>query len=161
MISMIVAIAENRAIGKDNKLLWNLPADLQYFKRMTMGKPILMGRKTYESIGRPLPGRVNVVLSSDTNYSPEGVTVVHSIADALSVAAEFEEIVIIGGASFYQQMLPLTERLYITQVHQAFEADTFFPEINDLEWDKLTEEPHQADDKNAIDYTFESYQRIS
>jgi len=160
MISMIVAIAENRAIGKDNALLWHLPNDLQYFKKVTMGKPILMGRKTYESIGRPLPGRVNVVVSRNKDFAPKGVTVVNSIEKALEVAESFEEIVIIGGASFYEQMLPQTELLYLTRVHKHFDGDTFFPELVDSQWQKVSEDFNPAEEEGGLSYTFEVLRRI-
>jgi dihydrofolate reductase len=160
MISMIVAMAKNRAIGKDNQLLWHLPADLQYFKRITMGKPILMGRKTYQSIGRPLPGRVNIVVSRDKTFAPEGVVVVRSIEQALKAASEHDDVMIIGGSSFYEQMLPMTDMLYVTQVHQPFEADAFFPELNSQDWEKIAEEYNEPDEKNKLSYSFQTFKRV-
>lgn len=157
---MIVAMAENRAIGKDNELLWHLPADLQYFKRTTMGKPILMGRKTYQSIGRPLPGRVNIVVSRDQTFAPDGVVVVRSIEQALEAASEHDDVMVIGGASFYEQMLPMTQVLYVTQVHEIFEGDAFFPELDSSEWKKTHEQHNQPDEKNKLSYSFQTFERI-
>lgn len=161
MISIIVAMGANRAIGKGNELLWHLPADFKHFKSVTMGKPILMGRKTYESIGKPLPGRKNIVITRDESFFAEGVVVVHSIDAALSEAKEHQEVMVIGGASFYQQMLPLVDRLYVTEVHQTFVADAFFPEINSNDWRVVEQSEYAADDKHAYDFSFITYQRIS
>jgi len=160
MISMIVAMADNRAIGKDNAMLWHLPDDFKHFKAVTMGKPILMGRKTFESIGRPLPGRENIVITRNEGFVAEGVTIVYSIEAALEAAKKYDEVMIIGGDSFYQQMLPLSERLYITEVHHAFEADAFFPEIRPDEWQELTRDEHAVDDKHAYGFSFVNYQRV-
>lgn len=159
MISMIVAMADNRAIGQDNKMLWHLPDDFKHFKTVTMGKPILMGRKTFESIGRPLPGRENIVVTRNKRFFAEGVTVVHSIEEALEAAKKYEEVMIIGGDSFYQQMLPLSEHLYITEVHHSFEADAFFPVICPDDWRELERDEHAIDDKHAYRFSFVHYQR--
>ncbi|MBV1899168.1 MAG: dihydrofolate reductase [Cycloclasticus sp.] len=160
MISMIVAMAENRAIGKNNELLWHLPKDFQHFKSVTMGKPILMGRKTFESIGKALPGRKNIVISRDNNFTAEGIVIVHSITAALEATEEFDDVMVIGGASFYEQMLPVTETLYLTVVHQDFEADAFFPEIKTEEWEVVEQVKHEADEKHAYPYSFITYRRI-
>jgi len=160
MLSMIVAMAENRAIGKNNELLWHLPKDFQHFKSVTMGKPILMGRKTYESIGRPLPGRKNIVITRDADFAAEGVVVVHSIASALEEGKDYDDVMIIGGASFYQQMLPMVDRLYLTVVHESFDGDVFFPEINPLEWNTLETTKHQADEKNQYSFSLLMLERI-
>jgi len=157
---MIVAMAENRAIGKNNELLWHLPKDFQHFKSVTMGKPILMGRKTYESIGRPLPGRKNIVITRDADFAAEGVVVVHSIASALEEGKDYDDVMIIGGASFYQQMLPMVDRLYLTVVHESFDGDVFFPEINPLEWNTLETTKHQADEKNQYSFSLLMLERI-
>tara|TARA_R110002111_G_scaffold237167_3_gene298466 strand:+ start:967 stop:1449 length:483 start_codon:yes stop_codon:yes gene_type:complete len=160
MISMIVAMAENRAIGKNNELLWHLPKDFQHFKSVTMGKPILMGRKTFESIGKALPGRKNIVITRDNNFTAEGIVIVHSITAALEATEEFDDVMVIGGASFYEQMLPVTETLYLTVVHQDFEADVFFPEIKTEEWEVVEQVKHEADEKHAYPYSFITYRRI-
>ena len=159
LISMIVAMAGNRAIGKDNDLLWHLPDDFKHFKAVTMGKPIVMGRKTYDSIGRPLPGRKNVVVTSDKTFSAEGVVVVRSIDDALAATRDDDDIMVIGGASFYEQMLPLANKLFVTWVHHHFEADAFFPDINLDEWRVIEQTDHRADDRHAYDYSFVTYER--
>ncbi|MGB0237310.1 MAG: dihydrofolate reductase [Cycloclasticus sp.] len=160
MISMVVAMAENRAIGKDNALLWHLPKDFKHFKAVTMGKPILMGRKTYESIGKMLPGRKNIVITRDQRFTAEGVVIVHSISEALEESKGFDEVMVIGGSSFYEQMLPEATRLYVTVVHENFEADAYFPEIRADEWKKVDEAKHGADEKHAHAFSFITYQRI-
>lgn len=159
LISMIVAMAGNRAIGKDNDLLWHLPDDFKHFKAVTMGKPIVMGRKTYDSIGRPLPGRKNVVVTRDKTFSADGVVVVRSIDDALAATRDDDEIMVIGGASFYEQMLPLANKLFVTWVHHNFEADAFFPDINLDEWRVIEQTDHRADDRHVYDYSFVTYER--
>ena len=160
MISMIVAMADNRAIGKDNQLLWHLPDDFKHFKAVTMAKPILMGRKTYQSIGKPLPGRQNIVISKDQTFAADGVTVVNSIEAALDEVKTDGEVMVIGGASFYQQMLPLAEKLYVTHVHQSFDADTFFPKIDAEQWRVVDSVEHTADEKHAYRFTFITYQKV-
>ncbi|PHS72343.1 MAG: dihydrofolate reductase [Cycloclasticus sp.] len=161
MISMIVAMGENNAIGKDNELLWHLPEDFKHFKSVTMGKPILMGRKTYQSIGMPLPGRKNIVVTRDKGFFVEGVTIVDSIEEALEVSRQYDEVMVIGGASFYDQMLPLADKLYVTRVHKSFEADAFFPAINMEEWQVLERTEHAVDDKHAYSFSFVNYERIT
>ena len=153
-IVIVVAMSENRAIGKDNQLLWQMPADLQHFKKITMGKPILMGRKTYQSIGRPLPGRTNVIITRDENFKAEGCLVVNSIESALAVVKDQEEICVIGGADLFRQMLPMVERIYLTVVHHEFEDDTFFPELDLAEWRELEKISNLADEKNKYPYDF-------
>lgn len=132
-LCLIVAQAENRAIGKDNQMPWHLPEDLQYFKRVTLGKPVIMGRKTFESIGRALPGRTNIVITRQTDWQATGVTAATSLEAAIEMAASEapEEIMIIGGAQIYQESLPLAERVYLTQIHAGFDGDAFFPELDD------------------------------
>jgi dihydrofolate reductase len=157
---MIVAMADNRAIGKNNELLWHLPDDFKHFKAITMAKPILMGRKTYQSIGRPLPGRKNIVVTRDSAFTAEGVLVVNSIGAALDAVKEDAEVMVIGGASFYQQMLPLADRLYVTHVHHHFDADTFFPEIDADQWRLVEQTEHAADERHAFSFSFIEYQKI-
>lgn len=154
-ISLIAAIGKNRELGKDNRLLWKLPADMAFFKRNTSGKPIIVGRKTYESFFiKPLPGRMNIVITRDDNYSAPGAIVVHSIEEALQQAKDAEEIMIVGGASFYAQMLPRADRLYLTLVESNTDADSWFPEYDVYGWQEILNEPHLADEKNPINYTF-------
>lgn len=159
MISIVVAADINNVIGNENKLIWHLPADLAYFKKVTMGKTIVMGRKTFESIGRPLPGRKNVIITRNQSYSPEGVFVYHNSDE---VIAEFsnQELMIIGGAEIYNLFLPITEKIYLTRVHHSFEGDTIFPSLNNSEWKIISEEFHLRDEKNHYDYTFMLYERI-
>ncbi|SEG77707.1 dihydrofolate reductase [Marinobacterium lutimaris] len=159
-LAMIVAQAENRVIGNDNKLPWYLPEDLKYFKRVTLGKPIIMGRKTYESIGRPLPGRCNIVVTRDADWQVSGVVVTASLDQALEHAAAQAEIdgvdeaVVMGGAEIYRQMLPQTQRLYLTQVHASVEGDAYFPELTTDEWREVGREDFSASDTNPYDYSF-------
>ena len=150
IISLIAAMADDRAIGIENRLPWKLPADMKWFRRHTLGKPVVMGRKTFESFGgRPLPERTNIVITRDRNYRAEGAVVVHSIDEAISAAGDVEEVMIIGGESFYGQMLPQADRFYITLVHGSFEADAWFPEFDWNEWKEVEREEHPADEKNA------------
>lgn len=160
-ISLIVASSENRVIGGDNQLLWHLPADLKHFKALTSGKPIIMGRKTYASIGKALPGRTNIIMTRDPNFQAQGCIVVASIAQALTAAGEAEEIMVIGGGEIYQATLSLATHIYLTIVHHKFIGDTYFPELPAQEWLLLEKEDHKADDKNAYDYSFLVYTRVS
>jgi len=142
MISLIVAHDKNRVIGYENKMPWHLPGDLQYFKEMTMGKPIIMGRKTFESIGRPLPGRRNIVISRNERYNADGIEVVSSLDEALQLTKDDVEVMIIGGEQIFRIALPLAQRLYITEIHNEFKGDTYFPEYEGWQLvscqDKLT-----------------------
>ena len=153
-IALIAALAENRVIGRDKQLPWHISADLKHFKALTMGKPIVMGRKTWESIGRPLPGRKNIVITRDTAYQAEGCQVVHSIEQALDAAAGSDELMIIGGAGLYQQTLGLADRLYLTRVRAEVDGDTWFPEIDLQQWHEVACESHRADENNEHDYDF-------
>ena len=158
-ISAIVAMSENRVIGKDNQLLWHLPADLQHFKRITMGKPILMGRKTYQSIGRPLPGRCNVVITHDPAFEASGCVIANSIETALTAVEYSNEIFVIGGAILYQEMLSLIERIYMTIVHREFTGDAYFPALNSADWQEVERVSHSADEKKQYNFSFISLQR--
>jgi len=160
-ISIVVAMAANRVIGRDNQLPWHLPADLKHFKQTTMGKPILMGRKTRESIGRPLPGRTNIVITRDENYDAPGCVVVHSIEAALQAALLQDEVMIIGGAEFYHQVLPRTDRIYLTRINEDFEGDTLFPELISSEWQEAGRVDCDADDNNPHSYSFITLDRVS
>ncbi|MEF1256453.1 type 3 dihydrofolate reductase [Vibrio sp. M260112] len=153
IISMIAAMAHDRIIGKDNQMPWHLPADFAWFKRCTMGKPVIMGRKTYESIGRPLPGRENIVISRDASLVIEGVTTVTSIDEALSVAGDVEEVMIIGGGTIYQACLPKAQKLYVTHIDVQVDGDTQFPAWND-DFLEVHSEAYQADENNAYDMRF-------
>ncbi|HHP5489799.1 TPA: type 3 dihydrofolate reductase [Aeromonas veronii] len=160
-ISMIAAMAHDRVIGKDNQMPWHLPADLAHFKRVTLGKPVLMGRKTFESIGRPLPGRRNLVISRNPGYQAEGIEVVGSIEAALALLAgsSVEELMVIGGGHLYAEMLPSADCLYLTQIDLAVEGDTRFPAFDDGQWQRIACESHPADEKNPHPYSFEIWQR--
>ncbi|EPE2694108.1 type 3 dihydrofolate reductase [Vibrio alginolyticus] len=153
IISMIAAMADNRIIGKDNQMPWHLPADFAWFKRCTMGKPVLMGRKTYESIGRPLPGRLNIVISRDETLKIEGVTTVTSIEQALDVAGDVEEVMIIGGGAIYASCLPMANKLYVTHIEAVIDGDTQFPDWGD-QFKETYSEMYQADEKNAYNMRF-------
>lgn len=160
VVSLIVAMARNRVIGVDNTLPWRLSADLQHFKALTMGKPIIMGRLTWESIGRPLPGRRNIVLSRSVIEVPDGVDVVNSLADAIELCSSVPEIMIMGGAQVYKQALPLAQQLYITEVACDVEGDAWFPEIDQNAWRELTRESHVADEKNEYAFDFVCLERV-
>lgn len=160
MISIITAMDENQLIGKDNGLPWKLPADLQFFKKVTMAKPIIMGRKTFESIGRPLPGRTNVVITRDASFEAEGCEVVYSLENAIEKVKDVNEAMVIGGENIYKQFLPLADRLYLTKVSGSFDGDAWFPEISFNQWKLIEREDHSADDKNESDYSFQVFERI-
>ena len=160
-ISIVVAMAANRVIGNNNQLPWHLPADLKHFKQTTMGKPILMGRKTWESIGRPLPGRTNIVITRDENYAAPGCLVVHSVEAAMQAAEQQDEVMVIGGAEFYNQVLPRTDTIYLTRIHQDFEGDTFFPELDEAEWQEVERVDCDADDRNPYAYSFIRLNRVN
>ncbi len=159
-LTIIVAKAENHVIGNDNQLIWHLSNDLKRFKLLTTGHPIIMGRKTYESIGKPLPNRTNIVITRNTEWNPEGILVVHSLHEAIEKAKEFDsEIFIIGGGNIYKQALELADTLEVTEVHHSFEGDTKFPEI-DLEiWKEVFRENFEKDEKNEFDYSFVRFER--
>ena len=159
-ISIIVAMDSNGVIGRENELPWHLPADLQHFKHTTMGKPILMGRKTWESIGRPLPGRTNIVITRDSDYQADGCVVVNSIDAALAAAGEQDEVMVIGGAEFYRQVLPCADTLYLTRIHADLEGDTWFPELDESEWREVERSDCEPDGKNPYRYSFIRLDRI-
>ena len=150
-LSLIVARASNGVIGKDNQLPWRLPADLKYFKAVTMGKPIVMGRKTFESIGRPLPGRHNIVVTRNPDFTSNGITVVHSVEAAIAAAIEVAEIMLIGGTELYKLSLPLADRIYLTEIHQDFDGDAHFP-VLESRWREISREDHISDD--GLGYSF-------
>jgi len=160
LLSLIVAMTPHHVIGANNRLLWRLPAELQYFKKITMGKPIIMGRKTHESIGRALPGRRNIIISHNPTFQAEGCEVVDSLEKALALVQAEEEAMIIGGAQIYQQALPLAHRLYLTLVHHEFTGDTFFPEWETSEWRELSREERAADAENLYAVSFVVLERV-
>lgn len=152
---MIAAMADDRVIGINNSLPWKLPNDMKWFRQQTMGKPIVMGRKTFESFGaKPLPGRTNIIITRDQNYKADNCVVVHSIDEAIQAAGDVEEVMIIGGASFYEQMLPRADRLYITLVHCKVDGDAWFPEWDENEWQQAERIDHEADEKNPHAHSF-------
>ena len=160
MITIIAAIGKNNELGKDNQLLWHLPEDLKYFKKMTMGHPIIMGRKTYESIGKPLPNRTNIVVSRKEDWFEEGILIVPSIKDAIKHAKKInEQIFIIGGGNIYEQTIDLADCLKITQVDFQTKADAFFPKIDENIWQKTNEIHHPKDEKNAYNFSFQTWER--
>ena len=171
IISLISAMGRNRVIGINNTLPWRLPADLKHFKQITLGKPVLMGRKTYESIGKPLPGRANIIISGDSNYQMPGCSVVNSIDAALAAATGYEEIMVIGGAALYQQLLPRADRLYLTLIDENFNGDAWFPEYKPIasdhesagnpsallqrsQWHEIERTDHAPDAANPYHYSF-------
>ena len=158
MISLITAMAADRVIGMDNAMPWHLPADLAWFKRHTLNKPVIMGRRTWESIGRPLPGRLNIVISSKPGDA-EGVTWVTSVEEALQAAGEVEEVMVIGGGRIYEQLLPRADRLYLTHIDAEVVGDTVFPDFEPEEWHSTFSEFHDADEKNSHSYCFEILER--
>jgi dihydrofolate reductase len=159
LISLIVAMAQNGVIGRDNSLPWRLPEDLKRFRAFTLGKPILMGRKTFESIGRPLPERTNLVLTRDRGWFAHGVIVVHSVSEALAQAGASAELVTIGGAEIYRLLLPLARRLYLTHVHADLPGDITFPEFDSTQWADLECSSQPADEEHAYPLTFMTLER--
>jgi len=154
IISLIVAMDQNRIIGLNYTLPWRLPADLKYFKAITMGKPIIMGRKTHDSIGRALPGRENVVLSREAGYQAQGCTVLGSLEEVYQRFAGTDEIMIMGGADLYAQTLDKAQRIYLTEVHAEVEGDTYFPEFDREAWEENKRQDFKKDEKNQYDYSF-------
>ncbi len=154
IISIIAAVADNMIIGNNNSLPWNMPADLEYFKKNTLGKSVIMGAKTFESIGKVLPNRKNIILSYDKNYKVEGCVIATSIEEALKDVGESEEVMIAGGASIYKQFLPLANKLYLTFIHHDFEGDAYFPEFDVNQWKEEKRIDNEADEKNPYPYSF-------
>jgi len=159
-ISMIAAMTEDRVIGIENTLPWKLPNDMKWFRQKTLGKPIVMGRKTFESFGaKPLPGRTNIIITRDQSYQAEDSIVVYSIEEALKAAGDVDEVMIIGGASFYEQMLPKSDRLYLTFVEADLEGDAWFPELDLNDWNEVESIHHEKDEKNAYPHRFVIFDR--
>lgn len=164
-LALIAALAQNRVVGIDNKLPWHLPEDLKYFKRVTTGKAVVMGRKTYESIGRPLPNRTNIVITRNQDFTAPGIEVVTSLEAALELAENIslingvDEVMVIGGAQIYEATLPRADRLYLTHVHADVEGDAYFPNVNMNEWKELGREDYAASETNPYDYSFVVYDK--
>jgi len=161
MISIIAAIGKNNELGKNNTLLWHIPADMKHFREITYGHPVIMGRKTFESIGKSLPNRKNIVITRDVKYKKDGAEVVHSLAEALDLFPDTnEEIFIIGGAEIYKQAMVVADRLYITHIEaKDSEADSFFPEIIPVVWNEVKHEEHKGGKENPFNYTFSIYKK--
>jgi dihydrofolate reductase len=161
MISLVVAVDENYVIGKDNKLIWHLPADLKFFKNVTMGHHMIMGRKTFDSIGKPLPGRISVVITRDRERKfPEGVLVATSLQEAIYLCGSDHEICIIGGAQIFADSIDIADRIYMTVIHHKFEGDVYFPKPDPNVWKEVKREDHQPDEKNAYSYSFCQLEKI-
>jgi dihydrofolate reductase len=161
ILSLLVAADENNVIGKDNKLPWHLPNDLKYFKNQTWGMPILMGRKTFESIGKPLQGRKSIVITRNKDWQHEGVDVVHSVEEAIKKAKDFDvkEIFVIGGAEIFNTSFNKANRIYLTRIHHQFEGDTYFPEVSTIDWNLVNQRFCSADEKNLYSHTFQVWER--
>lgn len=159
-VNIIVAAAENNAIGKDNKMLWHLPDDFKYFKKNTVGHSVIMGRKTFDSIGKPLPDRRNIVVTRNQNWISDEVDVANSLDEVLTYCRDEREIFILGGANIYEQALPLAQKVLLTRVHATIEADSFFPDLPQTQWKLTHQEHHLKDDKHAYDFTFEVWEKI-
>jgi len=163
IISIIVAQAENKAIGKDNQMIWHLPKEFAHFKRTTLGHCMIMGRKNFESIGKPLPGRTSIVITRNKDYEvPDSVIKTHSLEEAIGIAQKKEEkeVFIIGGGEIYKEGMKLANKLYITTVHESFEADVFFPEVEKDKWKLVSSEKHEADEKNKYKFTIEVFEAV-
>jgi len=159
MLSLVVAVGENNEIGKAGRMPWHLPADLRHFKTLTLGKSVIMGRKTFEAIGKPLPERRNIVISRKPGYSAPGCEVTQSFTDALVLTAGVAEKMVIGGGEIYREALPRAQRVYLTRVHGHFDADTFFPAIDPSNWREMAREDHVVDARNAHPYSFITLER--
>jgi dihydrofolate reductase len=161
-ISLVVAASENNAIGKDNQLLWHLPNDLKFFKNTTWGMPVIMGRKTFESVSKVLPGRFNIVITTQPNWSFEGVIVANSLQDALEKAAttNCNEAFIIGGGEIYKQSMEIANVIYLTRVHTQIDGDTIFPTIDETQWQLIDNKDFEMDGKHAFNYSFQKWERI-
>jgi dihydrofolate reductase len=159
MISLIVAASTNNAIGIGGDLPWRLSDDLKRFKAVTMGKPIIMGRKTWDSIGRPLPGRQNIVVTRQPEFSAEGCDVVASVAEAVAIAGDVDEVMVIGGSQIYELALPSADRIYLTRVHAEVEGDAFFPDVDESRWRLISDERHAADERNEFNFSSRIYDR--
>ena len=161
LVSLLAAVADNGVIGRDNGLPWHLPDDLKHFKALTLGKPILMGRRTFSSIGKPLAGRTNLVLTRAEEWRHPGVTAVHSIEAALEIAGDAPELVVIGGAEVYRLALPFARRIYLTRVHARVSGDTYLPELDPGAWREVQRQSHPIDERHAYPMTFVTLERLA
>ncbi|SMB98219.1 dihydrofolate reductase [Hymenobacter roseosalivarius DSM 11622] len=160
MIALVVAVAQNGIIGRDNQLIWHLPKDLKHFKNLTLGHPIIMGRRTFEAIGRPLPGRQNIVVTRQPEWKADGTETTYSVPEALELAQTHDEnIFIIGGAEIYRQSLSAADTIYLTEIHHDFEGDATFPDLNHTEWREETRVRHEPDEKHAYPFSFVTLRR--
>lgn len=159
MITVIAAVAQNNALGKENQLLWHLPDDFKRFKTLTSGHYIIMGRKTFESFPKPLPNRTHVIITRQSDYQPEGCIVVNSLKKAIEVCPKNEEVFVIGGGEIYRQSIAVADKLDLTKVHATFDADTYFPEVYLSEWQLVFEEYHPKDERHDFAFTFQTYLR--
>jgi dihydrofolate reductase len=162
IISLVVAAAKNNAIGKDNKLLWNLPNDMKYFKNVTWGMPVVMGRKTFEALGKPLQGRKNIVITRQPGWKVEGTIPVKTLEDAIFLVKEMDvkEMMVIGGGEIYKMAFEKANRIYLTRVDAELEGDTFFPSLNPQHWHLVSQKNHEADEKNSYNYSFQVWERV-
>lgn len=161
LVSLIAALSDNRVIGRNNRLPWHLPADLKHFKSLTLNKPLIMGRKTWESLPGLLPQRKHIVLTRDPSYAAEGCVVVNSPEQAIRAAGAVREVMVIGGAEVYERMLPLAKRMYLTRVRGIFDGDAFFPAWDPAQWREVQAEPHAGDERNPHPYRFVILERVS
>lgn len=159
MLTIIAAVAKNNALGKNNQLIWHLPADLKRFKKITSGHHVIMGRKTFESLGKPLPNRTTIIITRNTNFKAAGCIIVNSLTEAVKIAAIDENPFILGGAEIYKQAMDVADILDLTIVHKEFDADVFFPEIDPTIWKETSREDLKADDKNKYDYSFVTFKK--
>ncbi|GAB3954231.1 type 3 dihydrofolate reductase [Spirosoma harenae] len=162
-ISLIAAVAENGVIGRDNDMPWHLPDDFGFFKRKTSHHPIIMGRKSLEALGKPLPNRTNIVITRNPDFQADGVTVVNTLDEAITKAKSInqDEIFVIGGGEIYKMAMPVATTLYLTEIHQAYEGDAYFPAFNKSEWQEVSRRPHSADERHAVAFDFVEYSRKS
>lgn len=162
ILSFVVAASTNNVIGKHNKLLWHLPNDMKFFKNITWAMPVIMGRKTFDSLGKPLPGRLNIIITRRINWEPAGVTVVHTLEEAINAvsAADYKEAYIIGGGEIFQSAMPHADRIYLTRIDAVLDGDAFFPEINEQQWRMVSVQSFAPDDKHAYAYHFQLWERI-
>ena|SRR5476649_2186505 len=161
ILSYIVAASTNNVIGKNNQLLWNLPNDMKFFKNTTWAMPVLMGRKTFESLGKPLPGRLNIIITRKNDWQPEGAVIVHSIQEAVTIAsaADYKEAFIIGGGELFKEGMPVVDRIYLTRVDAVLEGDAFFPVMDAKDWQMVSERSFPIDAKHAYSYHFQLWER--
>lgn len=160
ILSLVVAVSKNNVIGVDNGLLWQMPADLKHFKAVTTGHSIIMGRRTYESIGRPLPGRRNIIVTRQEDFKADGCELAHSLQDAVDLCSKEQEAFIVGGGEVYKQAIHAADKIYLTRIYNTFKGDTVFPKINFSEWRLTKYLKHHSDEKNPYDYSFSEYERL-